>query len=442
MTENIKNTYLTAIAVQSISKTYKLYKSQRDRIKELLHPLKRCYHQKHHALKDVSFEVKKGEVFGIIGQNGSGKSTLLKILASVVSPTSGSFVAHGRITALLELTAGFNPSLTGVENIYFLGAIQGYPKKLLNERIKDILEFAELGEYAYQPVKTYSSGMHVRLAFSQAINIDPDILITDEALSVGDIRFQQKCYRKIREFKEAGKTIIMCTHNLSAVKEFCDRAIWLHKGEIREQGAPNHVTAKYEAFMMTKESVGNAESSKSKAISTAFALDKSRLPEKLQSLQWFDLATCESYVKGNILIRFASIYEANSGKQLHTLLGGEDVVLVVYITSEQSFNNVMLELIFNSALGTSVFKINSNQHKAILQINKKQQNIACLRFKFPHLANGKYTISLTIKTHHADESQQQHLVHDAMILNVYNPDNKYKTNAQFVIPDAEIRIFE
>ncbi len=205
-----------AIEVIDICKTYRLYGSHRDRMKEFFHPLRKRYHTKHNALKDISFTLQRGEVLGVIGQNGSGKSTLLKILASVVSPTEGQYNCNGRVTALLELGGGFNEEMTGVENIYFIGALQGYRKKEMKKRVDAILDFAEIGEYAYQPVKNYSSGMYVRLAFSMNININPEILIIDEALYVGDMRFQQKCFRKI---KESGKTIVFCSHNLSAVKD-------------------------------------------------------------------------------------------------------------------------------------------------------------------------------------------------------------------------------
>jgi ABC-type polysaccharide/polyol phosphate transport system ATPase subunit len=241
------------ITVNEISKFYKLYPSKRHRIKDFFDPFNKGYFKIYHALNSISFSLAKGEVLGIIGKNGSGKSTLLKILASVVSPTSGSFEANGRVSALLELSAGFNKTLNGIENIYFLGAIQGFRKMEMKERLQSIVDFAELGEYIHQPVKTYSSGMQVRLAFSQAINVDPDILIVDEALAVGDLRFQQKCFRKIKDFKEAGKTIIMCTHNLAAVKEFCDRAIWLHEGAIKEVGQPELITQNYAQFMLDNQ---------------------------------------------------------------------------------------------------------------------------------------------------------------------------------------------
>ena len=240
------------ISVDSLSKTYKLFDSKRDFIKEAFHPFRKRYHNKHHALKNISLKVTKGEIVGIIGRNGSGKSTLLKILASIVTPTSGTYQCKGRVAALLELSGGFNKDLTGIENIKFLGALQGYSKAEMAGLVKKILDFAEIGDYAYQPVKKYSSGMYMRLAFSLAINIDPDILIVDEVLAVGDLKFQKKCHSKIQEFKNEGKTIVICTHSLGTVRDFCSRAIWIHQGELLKDSSPKIVVNEYNAFMSKK----------------------------------------------------------------------------------------------------------------------------------------------------------------------------------------------
>jgi len=241
------------ISVSSLSKTYRLYNSKRDFIKEAFHPLRKSYHKNFHALKNISFLVQKGEVMGVIGKNGSGKSTLLKILASIVTPTSGEYNCKGRVTALLELSGGFNMELTGIKNINFLGELQGFSKDEMKSRTKQILDFAEIGEYANKPVKSYSSGMYMRLAFSLAIHVDPDILIIDEILAVGDIRFQKKCLRKIQKFKAEGKTIILCSHSLELVKDFCTRTIWIHEGNLKDDGSSKDVTNHYSTFMRTAE---------------------------------------------------------------------------------------------------------------------------------------------------------------------------------------------
>ncbi len=219
-----------AIRVHNLSKVYRLYDCPIDRLKESLHPFRRNYHHNFHALKDVSFEIRKGETFGIIGKNGSGKSTLLKIIAGVLTPSGGALEVRGKVSALLELGIGFNPDMTGLENIYFSGTIMGYSREEMDAKVDDILAFADIGEFIHQPMKTYSSGMFVRLAFAMATNVDPDILIIDEALSVGDIFFQTKCYKKFDQFQKMGKTILFVTHGLENVIRYCHRGIVLENG--------------------------------------------------------------------------------------------------------------------------------------------------------------------------------------------------------------------
>lgn len=239
----------TKISIDHISKVYNMYNTPTDRLKEALSIRNRCYHTEFYALKDISFDVAKGEIVGIIGRNGAGKSTLLKIITGVLQPTSGNLSVSGRISSLLELGAGFNPEYTGMENIYFYGTIMGLSKAEINEKLDSILEFAEIGDYIIQPIKTYSSGMFARLAFSCAINVDPDILIVDEILSVGDIRFQAKCFKKFKEFKQKGVTILYVGHDISLMRSFCDRCIWMNKGEIVNIGDPTYVSAKYVEYM-------------------------------------------------------------------------------------------------------------------------------------------------------------------------------------------------
>lgn len=219
-----------AIKVENLSKVYKLYNKPIDRMKESLSLTKKKYSREHYALSNISFEIKKGETVGIIGTNGSGKSTILKIITGVLNSTRGTVEVNGRISALLELGAGFNPEYTGIQNIYLNGTMMGYSKEEVDKKIDGIVKFADIGDFINQPVKTYSSGMFVRLAFAVSINIDPQVLIVDEALSVGDVFFQAKCYKKFDEFKKAGKTILFVTHDLGSISKYCDRAILLNKG--------------------------------------------------------------------------------------------------------------------------------------------------------------------------------------------------------------------
>lgn len=237
------------IKVDHVSKVYNLYEKPVDRLKESLSLIKKSYHREHFALNDISFEVGKGETVGIIGTNGSGKSTLLKIITGVLTPTSGKILVNGKISALLELGAGFNMEYTGLENVYLNGSMMGYSKDEMDKRVKSILDFAGIGDFIYQPVKTYSSGMFARLAFAVAINVDPDILIVDEALSVGDVYFQSKCYNKINEIKENGTTILLVTHDMGSVIKYCDRTILINNGQFIEEGKSNKIVDIYKQIL-------------------------------------------------------------------------------------------------------------------------------------------------------------------------------------------------
>lgn len=239
------------ISVEHISKSYKLYNKPADRLKEAWSfNKKKVYHKEHFALKDINFKVYRGECVGIIGTNGSGKSTLLKIITGVLSPLNGSVEVNGKISALLELGTGFNMEYTGLKNIYLNGTMMGYSRQEMDEKVQNIIDFAEIGEFINQPVKNYSSGMFARLAFAVAINVNPDILIVDEALSVGDIFFQAKCYKKFNEFQENGKTILFVSHDLSSVLKYCNRCLLLNKGEQIDIGTTSDIVNTYRKILV------------------------------------------------------------------------------------------------------------------------------------------------------------------------------------------------
>lgn len=242
-----------AISLKNVSKYYKLYNDPKDRLKEALSPSGKTYHKKFYATKNLDLEIKKGEILGIVGKNGSGKSTLLKLITSVLTPDEGSIEVNGKISALLELGSGFNPEFTGMQNIFFYGTILGFTKKEMDEKLKDIIAFADIGEFIDQPLKTYSSGMKSRLSFAVAAHIDPEILILDEVLSVGDVLFQRKCYAKMEEFFKGGKTIIYVSHNANSVNELCTRAIFLDDGQILLDGDAKTVTAYYQKYIFEKD---------------------------------------------------------------------------------------------------------------------------------------------------------------------------------------------
>ena len=238
-----------AIRVSNVTKIYQLYERPQDRLKEALSPSKKSRHKDFYALRDVSFSVEKGQTVGIIGTNGSGKSTMLKIITGVLTPTAGEAVSDGKISALLELGAGFNTEYSGIDNIYMNGTMMGFTRAEMDARLPEILDFADIGDFVYQPVKSYSSGMFVRLAFALAINVEPEILIVDEALSVGDIFFQAKCYHRMEQLRNSGVTILMVTHDMSSVLKYCDKTILLNEGQKVAEGRPGEMVDLYKKIL-------------------------------------------------------------------------------------------------------------------------------------------------------------------------------------------------
>lgn len=272
-----------AIKVQNVSKMYKLYDKPTDRFKEALGLSKKQLYQEHYALRDVNFQINKGETVGIIGTNGAGKSTMLKIITGVLNPTMGDVEINGRISALLELGAGFNMEYTGIENIYLNGTMMGFSEEEIQSRLDDILSFADIGDFVHQPVKTYSSGMFVRLAFAVAINIDPEILIVDEALSVGDVFFQVKCYHKFEEFKKLGKTILFVSHDLGSISKYCDRVILLNKGVKKAEGASKAIIDLYKQLMTKDENAVELDKPKEAVKSSRHSVQNA---QNVQDGQW------------------------------------------------------------------------------------------------------------------------------------------------------------
>ena len=241
------------IVVRNVSKIYKMYNSPMDRLKEAFSINDIKYHTVFSALKDISFSVKEGEILGILGRNGAGKSTLLKVITGILEPSNGEVEVEGKISSLLELGTGFNMEYTGIENIYFYGTLMGLSNAEMDDKLDEIINFAEIGDYVYQPVKTYSSGMFARLAFSCAINVKPEVLIVDEILSVGDMRFQAKCFNKFEEFKKERITILYVGHDIGMMRTFCDRVMWINNGEMIDIGDPTFVCAKYTEFMYLED---------------------------------------------------------------------------------------------------------------------------------------------------------------------------------------------
>ena len=280
------------IKVSNISKVFKMYNTPMDKMREAFSVSGKILHTDFYAITDLSFSVKKGEILGIMGRNGSGKSTLLKMITGILEPTEGNIEVSGKISSLLELGTGFNMEYTGIDNIFFYGTLMGFTRSQMEGKLSEIIAFAEIGDYVYQPVKTYSSGMFARLAFSCAINVEPDILIVDEILSVGDMRFQSKCFNKFKDFKEKDVTILYVGHDVGMMRTFCDRAMWINKGKLVDIGDPTFISAKYTEFMYLDDITEF----------TDYKMIQTELPEEnLENISVYEVESTEELTKDNIL---------------------------------------------------------------------------------------------------------------------------------------------
>lgn len=343
----------TAIDIHNISKVYKLYDKPSDRLKEALALSRKKIYTEHYALNDVSFQVNKGETVGIIGTNGAGKSTLLKIITGVLNPTSGSLNVNGRISALLELGAGFNMEYSGIENVYLNGTMCGFTKDEVDAKLDSILKFADIGNFVHQPVKTYSSGMFVRLAFAVAINIDPEILIVDEALSVGDVFFQAKCYKKFDEFKKNGKTILLVTHSLGSVEKYCDKVVLLNNGSKVGEGLPHEMIDLYKKLLVNPEFDESGIESMS---------DEEVIDETINTENWKSKLTLNPNVNsyGNMdaeIIDFAIIDKKK--KITNTINKGEEFAIKVKIKFHKSIQEPIVAFTILNLQGTDIAGTNT-----------------------------------------------------------------------------------
>ncbi len=293
-----------AISVSNVSKVYYLYDRPTLRFKEALSIHKKSYHKEFHALHDVSFEIKKGEMVGIIGKNGAGKSTILKIITGVLMPTSGEVTINGKISALLELGAGFNPEYNGIQNAYLSGTMMGFSEEEMEKKLPDILKFADIGDFIRQPVKTYSSGMFARLAFAVAISVDPDILIIDEALSVGDVFFQAKCYKRMEDLKNSGKTVLFVTHDMGSVMKYCERAIIINNGEKYAEGPTKEMVDLYKRILVGQDETETQETEPD---------SKTQVRAQAEKGTWMDYMllnpNCEDYGDGRAKIVSFGIFD-------------------------------------------------------------------------------------------------------------------------------------
>jgi len=400
----------TAVKSENLTKTYHLYNHPADRLKEALHPFRKQYHHDFHALQNVSFEIMKGETFGIVGRNGAGKSTLLKILTGVLTPTSGDMFINGRISALLELGAGFNPEMTGLENVYFSGTIMGFERSEMDAKLEEILNFADIGEFIYQPVKTYSSGMFARLAFAIAANVDPDILIVDEALAVGDINFQAKCFSRFQDFKERGKTIIFVTHDLSSVIRYCSKAMLLESGEQLLIGTPKDVVDAYKRIM-----VGQSihESPKKPATDTQF-----QCPINMKK----DFQThpeANIYGDGAAEIVDYGIFDKN-GQPSQKLLFNEEMTIAMTVKFIKKIENPIFACTLKDIKGLEITGSNTLFEKITTGIVKKG-DLRYIKFSFKNtLKPGGYLVSFGVTNFTAESFVVYARAYDILAIEVFS----------------------
>ncbi len=405
MNENI------AIKVTNITKIYHLYDKPQDRLKEALHPLRKSYHHDFYALKDVSFEIKKGETVGIIGKNGAGKSTLLKLITGVLTPTSGTVAVDGKISSLLELGAGFNPEMTGLENIYLNGTLMGFTHEEMDSKINAILEFADIGEFIHQQVKTYSSGMFARLAFSVAINVEPDILIVDEALSVGDARFQAKCIRKMEQIASNGVTIVFVSHDMQSIKKFCKDIIWINNGIVRQKGAPDAILDDYMSFM-------------SYGLET-LRMDKTEESEKEKnniSSRLIDVSDCDSF--GEKQAKIIGVLFLNDREiPTTTILQGTYVKFICEFDNIIDLHDVGIGVLIKDTLNNEVLTFNSYMYDSpITVINAGTRTKCTIKFKVPKIFPKEYIVTVALSEGTQQNHIQQHWIHEATTVSVVSSD--------------------
>jgi lipopolysaccharide transport system ATP-binding protein len=420
------------IGVSSISKRYELYDRPGDRLKQFVLPRlgprlglpARQYFREFHALHDVGFDVRRGDTVGIIGRNGSGKSTLLQIICGTLTPTSGLVAVRGKVAALLELGSGFNPEFTGRENVYMNAALLGLTTEQTEDRLERIAAFADIGGHIDQPVKTYSSGMLVRLAFSVIAHVDADILVIDEALAVGDAFFTQKCMRFLRAFMQTG-TVLFVSHDTAAVRDLCNRAIWLDKGRLVAEGAPKEISERYlEAYYEAQQGRTAAPRERASRVAGSAApwkdqraalIDQSTLRNDLRVFE-FD-ADGAAFGRGDALIRDVRLID-ETGHGLSWIVGGEAVTLRIVVEAIRPVTRPIVGFYLKDQRGQTLFGDNT-----FLKYRDSQASFeagALLRadfaFTMPLLPHGSYSVQVAVATGTQEEHVQHHWIHDALLI--------------------------
>jgi len=401
-----------AIQADHISKMYRLYSKPRDRLREAFSLTRKNYHREHYALRDVDFTIHKGETVGIIGTNGAGKSTILKIITGVLSPTRGQVHVNGRISALLELGAGFNMEYTGIENIYLNGIMIGFSHEEINRKMADILAFADIGDFVYQPVKTYSSGMFVRLAFAVAINIDPEILIVDEALSVGDAFFQVKCYHKFEEFKKQGKTIVFVSHDLGSIQKYCDRVILLDRGRKYAEGSPKDMIDQYKMVMAGRKAPEPEEAKVEAPLPQAADQDGGLWCEQMEVSP-----DCSAYGNGSATIMDYCVLDRNQ-RITNVIPAGEEYTIRMKVQFHKAASDPIFALTVRDKQGTDICGTNTMYENFNTgQIGAGETRVIAFTQRM-NLKGGEYLLCLGCTGFSYGEFEVYHRLYDACLIRV------------------------
>ena len=403
-----------AISVKGVEKVYKLYDKPSDRVREALGLSRKTKHKKHYALSGINMDIRQGECVGIIGTNGSGKSTLLKIITGVISPGDGEVEVNGRISALLELGAGFNMEYNGIENIYLNGMMIGFSEKEIDEKLQDILDFADIGEYVHQPVKTYSSGMFVRLAFAVAINIDPEILIVDEALSVGDVFFQAKCYHKFEEFKKMGKTIVFVSHDLSSISKYCDRVILLNKGIKLGEGSPKKMIDVYKQVLVGQYEIPDHTVQEN-------LLDDEDIRESARKKNEEKLAGVNpellEYGTKKARITEYALFDKN-GTKTTAIIKGQEYTLRMKVAFKEDCPAPIFAFTIKNSKGTEITGTNTMAEKAFLEPVTAGSVKEITFTQRMNLQGGEYLLSLGVTGYERDDFTVYHRLYDVLNMTV------------------------
>lgn len=397
-----------AIQVHGVTKVFRIYDRPGDRLKEAFSLTRKKLHTDFPALRNVSFDVLQGTFLGIVGKNGAGKSTLLRILSRELTPTSGSVVINGKVS-LLQLGVGFDPELTGIDNARFASKLLGYRDDEIDNMLEDIAAFADIGEFIRHPVKTYSSGMHSRLSFAVGVNINPDILIADEVLSVGDMRFAQKCMRRMRDFKDRGKTIIFVSHDIHSINAFCDTAMWIRDGELYMQGECKQVTICFQNYMLYDKLPDQHQHSSVQpdrpVPNAASASPMHDLAESLTRIEWMELDSAESLCDGRAVIQRMAFVVADTLRSARSIQGNEEVILLLDVEVKARMERPEIGFVIYNRHGLPALHSNNNISGTHLDaLDAGQRVCAKFQFRMPSMANGSYIFSLGVQT-------GQHMAH-------------------------------